>query len=163
MIQTLARIAGYAAKGVYAFLLLKGGSATRKEIITEGGYKNAVLHEAVVSLEAAGFVVRIGGMYRVVSSGMPEQCSAPPESQKCSGLPEQCSAPPETVVLFESRTKRKYTRRNSAPPEESYGRPEQCSAPPEDLSKSPLTLVNDSSNKQEKKRRFLRPMKFRRL
>jgi hypothetical protein len=43
MITTLARIAGYAAKSIYAYLLLKGGVAHRQEVIKECGCSSSIV------------------------------------------------------------------------------------------------------------------------
>jgi hypothetical protein len=64
----------------------------------EAGYTSTIIHEAVVSLEAAGFIIRVGGMYRV--SCMPEESSCPPK----------VSANPVNVVNVEESIKESHDR-----------------------------------------------------
>jgi len=72
MIKTLARTASHTARGIYAAILLNGGCACRKELL-EAEYTSTVIHEAIVSLQAGGFVIKIGGSYKVSDFGMPVQ------------------------------------------------------------------------------------------
>ncbi|MDR0328344.1 MAG: hypothetical protein LBI05_08625, partial [Planctomycetaceae bacterium] len=153
MLKTLARIASHTARGIYACLLLNGGSACRKELL-EAGFTSSILHEAVLSLEAAGFIFRIGGTYRITGSAIPEDSSGMPEGglkpasensgrpEHSSGMPEHSSGipehlPPRTTALLESKSKRKYSRR----PEHSSGMPEHSSGIPEHRAKS-VNVVN---------------------
>ena len=117
----------------------------------EAGYTKTVISEAIAELEVGGFVIRLkGGMYRSCTCP-PAHYAAPPASSVDAAIPAQDAAPPASEILLESRTKRKYTRRNSVLPEQSSARLEHSSAPPESFVESPLTLVNDSSTKKEKK------------
>jgi hypothetical protein len=47
MIQILARIASHTARGIYSFLLWRGGISTRKELL-EAGYTSTIIHEAII-------------------------------------------------------------------------------------------------------------------
>jgi biotin operon repressor len=174
MISTIARIASYAAKGIYAFLLLKGGAASRQELIEEAGYKSTVIHEAIVSLQAGGFVVKVGGTYRIVSFGgakdsgesepQPVGCESFGGAKDSFGGAKDSEITPEsfggakdsfggakTESILESASGRKYKRKSSGGAKDSSAPPKDSSGGAKHSTASPLTLVNMNSIKKEKK------------
>ena len=120
MITSLARIAkitGVAAKAIYATIVLNGGCACRKELM-EVGYTSSRIHEAIVTLEAGGFVIRVGAVYRVANfppTGiLPADGENLPVDGNISKLPadgENLPVDGNIEVLLESKSKRKYSRR----------------------------------------------------
>ena len=77
MIQTMARIAGNTAKGIW-LLIRTLGTATTADI-EAAGYKPSVAFEALAELRIGGFIVIAArGIYRATDSGIPESATLLP-------------------------------------------------------------------------------------
>jgi hypothetical protein len=74
---TFARIAGYAAKSVFAAIYeMPNETATLDDIIIKGGIKRSAAWEGLAELQACGFIIKIkAGLYRVCESAPPESSS----------------------------------------------------------------------------------------
>jgi hypothetical protein len=80
-ITTFARIAGYAAKAVFAVIYEMPNETATLDDLKAAGIKSSILYEALAELQFGGFIVKTRlGMYKVVDSAPPESNSAPPES-----------------------------------------------------------------------------------
>jgi hypothetical protein len=104
--KVLARIASHTAKGIFSFLMLNGGCACRKELI-DAGYSSNIIHKALVELEVAGLVLRVGGLYRVTIDG-----NNVPTDGKTPNVPTGGNNVPtdgKTEVILESLSNRKIT------------------------------------------------------
>jgi DNA-binding FrmR family transcriptional regulator len=160
-IGTLARIAGNAAKLVYAVIYECPNEVATLKDIQAAGIGRTTAHEALLELQLAGFIIKVsGGVYRTNTpsgnessmlykafppqkdptpdSAPPEHESAPPDSTE--SLTE--SAPPDSCTPKSPPRRTRKPKAESAPPEHESAPPEHESAPPESDPK-PVNVVNN--------------------
>ena len=114
MIETLARIAGYAAKGLYAVMVARGGMMSVAEM-EQAGYKRAQRFSALAELTESGVILKVGyGVYRVKESGGADSESGGADflenRRKSGGADSESGIADSIEVLLESASPKKYRK-----------------------------------------------------